>query len=92
MSVHALPHGEGASAVGEGALELEQFEMCGADVMLQVEGGGEIGLAVLARANQDRLMGGMEALVSAKHVRLLKLLLALFACECDWMFSRDVLL
>lgn len=92
MSIHALSHGEGASTVGEGALELEQFEMCGADVVLQVEGGGEIGLTVLPRAHQDRLMRGVEALVSAKHVRLLKLLLALFACECDWMFSCNVLL
>lgn len=68
MPVHALPHAEGASAVREGALVFEQFEVHGADVVLEVEGGGEIGLAVLTRTHQHRLVGGMEVLVSAQHV------------------------
>lgn len=92
MSIHALPHGEGASAVREGALELEQLEVRGADVVLQVEGGGEVGLAVLSGAHQHGLVGGVEALVSAQHVQLLELLLALFAGERGCVLCSDVLL
>lgn len=92
MSVHAFPHGEGARTVWEGALVLEQLEVCATDVVLQVEGGGEIVLTVRSGTHQDRLMGRVETLVPAKPVQLLKLLLALFTCERHWMFRSDVFL
>lgn len=92
MSVQALSHAKGARAFREGALVLEQFEVHCADVVLQVEGGGEVGLAVRPRTHQHGLVGGVEALVSAQHVTLLKLLVAEFAGERDWMFCCDVLL
>lgn len=52
-----------------------------ADVVLQVEGGGEVGLAVAAGAHQHGLVRGVGVLVPAQGVGLLELLLACLACE-----------
>lgn len=53
-----------------------------ADVVLQVEGGGEVGLAVAAGAHQHRFVRGVSVLVPAQGVGLLELLLACLACKC----------
>lgn len=53
-----------------------------ADVVLQVEGGGEVGLAVAAGAHQHGLVRGVGVLVPAQGVGLLELLLAGLAGEC----------
>lgn len=61
-----------------------------ADVVLQVEGGGEVGLAVVPRANQHGLVGGVDALVPPQGVHLLELLLTRLACKCGCStMSRD---
>lgn len=54
----------------------QELEVLLADVVLQVEGGGEVGLAALLRAQQHRLLQGMGALVAPQRVPLLELLLA----------------
>lgn len=46
-----------------------------ADVVLQVEGRGEVGLAVISRANQHWLMGSVDPLVPAQRIPFLKRLL-----------------
>lgn len=74
--VPSYPHGEHVLAVREGALVLEQLQVDLADVVLQVEGGGEVGLAVVPRTHQHRLVGGVEPLVAPHSVHLLELLLA----------------
>lgn len=50
------PHSKGPWAVREGAAELKELQVSLADVVLQVESGGEVGLAASARAQQDRLL------------------------------------
>lgn len=86
----AHPHGEHARTVREGAFVLEQVQVHLADVVLQVERGGEVGLAVVPRANQHGLVGGVDALVPPQGVHLLELLLTRLACKrgCGTM-SRD---
>lgn len=59
-----------------------------ADVVLQVEGGGEVGLAVAAGAHQHRFVRGVSVLVPAQGVGLLKLLLACLACKCGCWKKR----
>lgn len=73
------PHGEHARAVGEGALVLEELEVHLPDVVLQVEGRGEVGLAVVPGANQDRLVGRVGPFVPPQCVRFLERLLTHFA-------------
>lgn len=80
-AVFTYTHGEHARAVREGALVLEQVQVHLADVMLQVEGGGEVGLAVAAGAHQHGFVRGVSALVSAQGVGPLELLLACLARE-----------
>lgn len=70
------PHCKHAWAVGEGAFVLEQLQVNFADVVLQVEGRGEIGLAVVSGAHQHGLQGRVFPFVLPKSVRLLELLLA----------------
>lgn len=80
----AHPHGEHARTVREGAFVLEQVQVHLADVVLQVERGGEVGLAVVPRANQHGLVGGVDALVPPQGVHLLELLLTRLACKCGY--------
>lgn len=53
---------------------LEELQVGLADMVLQVEGSGEVGLA--ARTGQDRLLQGVGPLVSTQRVHMLKHLLA----------------
>lgn len=53
-----------------------------ADVVLQVEGGGKVGLAVAAGAHQHGFVGGVGVFVPAQGVGLLELLFAGLACKC----------
>ena len=76
------PHGKGARAVREGAVVLEQLQVHLADVVLQVEGGGEIGLAAWAWTQQHRLLQGVSSLVSPQAVLLAVYLLTLFTGVC----------
>ena len=55
----------------------EQLEVHRADVVLQVEGGGEIRLAARLWAHQHRLVQGVDLLVLAEPVHPLEYL---FAC------------
>lgn len=52
-----------------------------ADVVLQVEGGGEVGLTVLLGANQHRLLGSVDPLVPPQQIHFLEHLLACPACK-----------
>lgn len=47
-----------------------------ANVVLQIEGCGEVGLAVLPRANQHRLVRRVDPLVSPQRIHFLEGLLA----------------
>lgn len=78
------PHGKHARAVGEGALVLEELQVNLANVVLQVEGGGEVGLAVLLGTDQHRLVGRMDPFVPPQRIHFLKLLLADFARKLCW--------
>jgi len=51
------------------------------DVVLQVKGRGEVGLAVVSGTNQNGLMGRVDPFVPPQSSRFLKLLLARLACE-----------
>ena len=53
-----------------------------ADVVLQIEGGGEIGLAAWAWTQQHGLLQGVSSLVSPQSILLVEHLLALFTGEC----------
>lgn len=61
---------------------LEELQVGLADVVLQVEGSGEVGLAATAGAQQDRLLQGVGSLVSTQRVHMLKHLLAQLTGEC----------
>lgn len=76
-------HGEHAWAVGEGAFVFEEVEVHLADVVLQVKGRGEVGLAVLPRANQHGLMGSVDPFVPPQRLRFLEHLLAHLARKRD---------
>ena len=78
------PHGERARTVGEGALVLEELQVNFADVVLQVEGGGEVGLAVVSGTRQHRFMGSVDPFVPPQSVHLLEHLLARAARMCGW--------
>ena len=54
----------------------QELQVLLADVVLQVEGGGEVGLAALLRAQQHGLLQRVGALVAPQRVSLLELLLA----------------
>ena len=75
------PHSKLAWAVREGALVLEELEVNLADVVLQVKGGGEVGLAVLPGTDQDRLVGSMGPLVPPQSFCFRKHLLTHWAHE-----------
>lgn len=77
------PHSKHARAVGEGASVFEELEVHLADVVLQVKGRGEVGLAVVPGANQHGLMGRVDPFVPPQSVRFLKHLLTHLACERD---------
>lgn len=72
----AHPHGKHAWTVREGTFVLEEVEVHLADVVLQVKGRGEVGGAVLPGANQHRLLGGVDPLVSTQQVQFREHLLA----------------
>lgn len=78
------PHGEGAAALGEGAAVAQELQVLLADVVLQVEGGGEVGLAALLWAQQHGLLQGVGAPVAPQGVPLLEVLLAHGARERRW--------
>ncbi len=86
----AYPHSKRAWAVGEGASVFEELEVHLADVVLQVKGGREVGLAVVPRTNQHRLMGSVDPFVPSQSIRFLKHLLAHLARERGYnTFKRD---
>lgn len=78
------PHCKHARAVREGAFVFEELEVHLADVVLQVKGRREVGLAVVPRANQHRLMGSVDPFVPPQSIRFLKHLLTHLACECGY--------
>lgn len=57
------PHGKRAWAVREGASVFEELEVHLVDVVLQVKGRREVGLAGLLGTNQHGLMGSVDPFV-----------------------------
>lgn len=55
-----------------------------ADVVLQVKGCREVGLAVISRANQDWFVGSVDPFVTPQSFRFFEHLLACLACECGY--------
>lgn len=82
------PHSKHAWTVREGALVLEELKVHLANVVLQVKGCGEVGLAVVSGTNQHRLMGGMDPFVPPQSVCFLEHLLTCLACECGYITQR----
>lgn len=70
------PHGKHPKAVREGTFVLQQLKVHLANVVLQVKGCGEIGLAVLSWTHEHWLMGSMALFVSSQRTGFLKDLLA----------------
>lgn len=71
----SYPHGEGFVAAGEGAAVPQQLQVDFADVVLEVEGGGEVRLAAVARTQQHGFLQRVSALVPPQSVTLHKRLL-----------------
>lgn len=67
----------------------QELQVLLADVVLQVEGGGEVGLAALLGAQQHRLLQGMGALVTPQRVPLFEVFLAHWAWEHHWRPERE---
>lgn len=69
------PHGEGFVTAGEGAAVAQQLQVDFADVVLQVEGGGEVRLAAVTGTQQHGFLQSVSTLVSPQSVTLHKRLL-----------------
>lgn len=91
VSGQTLPHSKRAWTVGEVAFVFEELEVHLTDVVLQVKGCREVGLAVVPGTNQHRLMGCMGPFVPPQTFRFLKHLLAHTACECGRVFGPVLL-
>lgn len=76
----SYPHGEGFDTARIGAVMAQQLQVDFADVVLQVEGGGEVRLAALAWAQQHGFLQGVSALVPPQCFMFHKRLLACGAC------------
>lgn len=59
-----------------------------ADVVLQIEGCREVGLAVIPGTNQHRLMGSVNPFVAPQSILFLKHLLTHLACKCGFKKKR----
>lgn len=78
------PHSKHAWAFREGTLVLEKLKVDFANVVLQVESCGEVGLAVVPGTRQHRFMRSMNPFVPPQSIHLLKHLLTRSASICDW--------
>lgn len=85
------PHSKCARTVGEGTFVFQELEVHLADVVLQVKGGREVGLAVVPRTNQHRLMGSVDPFVPSQSIRFLEHLLTHLARErgCNTFKMQD---
>lgn len=61
-----------------------------ADVVLQVKGCREVGLAVVPGTNQHRLVGSVDPFVPPQSVSFLKHLLTHLARECGYKIFFNV--
>lgn len=75
-------HGEGTLAAWLAAAVLQQLQVHLADVVLQVERGGELGRAGESGAVQGSSLRGMAAFVAAQRLPSIKGLPALLAGVC----------
>lgn len=91
VSGHTFPHCKRAWAVGEGASVFEELQVHFANVMLQVKGRREVGLAVVPGTHQHRLMGSVDPFVPPQSIQFLKHLLTHLACKCCWVFDQMLL-
>lgn len=68
----------------------QQLQVHFADVVLQVEGGGEVRLAAIARTQQHRFLQRVSALVSPQSITLYKRLLTRGAGVRGWREREGV--
>lgn len=88
----SYPHGKGFLTAREGAVMRQQLQVDFADVVLQVEGGGEVRLAAISRTQQHRFMQSVSALVSPQIVTFHKHLLTHGAGVWGWTQTHHMYL